>query len=247
MLSVWSRIWPSVRILHRNTDRWDEQRHRKDAEHRERAIGERDPARDRDPVGPHHQRCERDHGCIGGDGRGSRAIPGLVDTTAVGQNQRRPAPFAGRRALELRPSPTSGAADGNGGGGGHRPFSAAIDGRLSAVRGRCHARDRSASIRQRTWTAHPTGATSTGGGSGAATVSLGGGAAATSSARRPSGRMSGVPQRLQAIAVPNSDHFQHVGQQSCMSTAHSQQSPAAGRASCEDGAGTVTGSAQTEI
>jgi hypothetical protein len=59
--------------------------------------------------------------------------------------------------------------------------------------------------------------------------------------------MSGVPQRLHAIAVPNSDHFQHVGQQTCMTTGHSQQSPAAMRASSEDGAWTVTGSAQTEI
>jgi hypothetical protein len=53
-------------------------------------------------------------------------------------------------------------------------------------------------------------------------TSLGGGAIATSSARRPSGRMSGVPQRLQDITVPNSDHFQHVGQQTFMTTAHSQ-------------------------
>jgi hypothetical protein len=76
-------------------------------------------------------------------------------------------------------------------------------------------------------------------------TSLGGGAAATSSARRPSGRMSGVPQRLHDITVPNSDHFQHVGQQTFMTTAHSQQRKAPSQASCVDGAGTVTGSAQT--
>jgi hypothetical protein len=58
--------------------------------------------------------------------------------------------------------------------------------------------------------------------------------------------MSGVPQRLQAITVPNSDHFQHVGQQTWMTTAHSQQRTATDRASCADGAGTVTGSAQVE-
>ena len=76
-------------------------------------------------------------------------------------------------------------------------------------------------------------------------TSLGGGAAATSSARRPSGRMSGVPQRLQDITVPNSDHLQHVGQQTFMTTAHSQQRGAPNQASCADGAGTVTGSAQS--
>jgi len=51
---------------------------------------------------------------------------------------------------------------------------------------------------------------------------MGGGAAATSSARRPSARMSGVPQRLHDITVPSSDHFQHVGQQTFMTTAHSR-------------------------
>jgi hypothetical protein len=58
--------------------------------------------------------------------------------------------------------------------------------------------------------------------------------------------MSGVPQRLQANTVPNSDHFQHVGQQTCTTTAHSQQRRATDRARCADGAGTVTGSAQIE-
>jgi hypothetical protein len=76
-------------------------------------------------------------------------------------------------------------------------------------------------------------------------TSLGGGAAATSSARRPSGRMNGVPQRLQDITVPNSDHLQHVGQQTFMTTAHSRQRTAPNQPSCVDGAGTVTGSAQT--
>jgi hypothetical protein len=35
--------------------------------------------------------------------------------------------------------------------------------------------------------------------------------------------MSGVPQRLQDMTVPSSDHFQHVGQQTFMTTAHSHQ------------------------
>ena len=53
-----------------------------------------------------------------------------------------------------------------------------------------------------------------------------------------------MPQRLQDITAPNSDHFQHVGQQSFMTTAHSHQPDATGRAPSVDGAETVTGSAQ---
>jgi hypothetical protein len=163
-------------------------------------------------------------------------------TAKMPRTDRAPYPAAIQRAIEIQSVPT---ADGNGRGGGHRSFSAAIGSRLSPVRGRCHARDRFAAPRQRIRTDHPTGAPSTGGGSGGAMTSLGGGAAATSSARRPSGRMSGVPQRLHDITVPNSDHFQHVGQQTFMTTAHSQQRKAPSQASCVDGAGTVTGSAQT--
>lgn len=74
-----------------------------------------------------------------------------------------------------------------------------------------------------------------------------GGAAATSSARRPSGRISGVPQRLQVITVPTSVHFQQVGQHNFIATAHSQQRRLLTRGSCADGAETVTGLAQTEI
>jgi hypothetical protein len=59
--------------------------------------------------------------------------------------------------------------------------------------------------------------------------------------------MSGVPQRLQVIAIPGSVHFQQVGQQSFISTAHSQQADAASPALFVDGAETVTGSAQIEI
>jgi hypothetical protein len=59
--------------------------------------------------------------------------------------------------------------------------------------------------------------------------------------------MSGVPQRLQVITIPGSVHFQHVGQQSFISTAHSQQADAASPAPFVDGAETVTGSAQIEI
>jgi hypothetical protein len=59
--------------------------------------------------------------------------------------------------------------------------------------------------------------------------------------------MSGVPQRLQEVAVPNSDHFQHVGQQTFMTTAHSQQRKAPRQALCADGARTVTGSAQAAM
>jgi hypothetical protein len=53
-----------------------------------------------------------------------------------------------------------------------------------------------------------------------------------------------VPQRLQDITAPNSDHFQHVGQQTFMTTAHSHQPDATGRSPSVDGAETVTGSAQ---
>ena len=93
----------------------------------------------------------------------------------------------------------------------------------------------------------PTGSTSTGGGSGGAMSSLAGGMAATSSARRPSGRISGVPQRLHDMTVPTSVHFQQVGQQSFMTTAHSQQAREGRRMPFVDGAETVTGSAQIEM
>ena len=116
--------------------------------------------------------------------------------------------------------------------------------RFGAVLRRCHCRDRLASGGQRARTDQPTGSSSSGGGSGGATTSPTGGAAATSSARRPSGRMRGVPQRLQDITAPNSDHFQHVGQQTFMTTAHSHQPDATGRSPSVDGAETVTGSAQ---
>ena len=53
-------------------------------------------------------------------------------------------------------------------------------------------------------------------------TSLGGGSAATTSTRRPSARISGVPQRLHDITVLNSVHFQQVGQQTFMTIAHSQ-------------------------
>jgi hypothetical protein len=74
-----------------------------------------------------------------------------------------------------------------------------------------------------------------------------GGAAATSSARRPSCRISGVPQRLHDMTVPNSVHFQQVGQQTFITTAHSQQRRPASGPPFVDGAETVTGSAQIEI
>jgi hypothetical protein len=74
-----------------------------------------------------------------------------------------------------------------------------------------------------------------------------GGIAATSSARRPSGRINGVPQRLHDITVPNSVHFQHVGQQTFMTTAHSQQGRDGRPLPFVDGAETVTGSAQIEM
>jgi hypothetical protein len=38
-----------------------------------------------------------------------------------------------------------------------------------------------------------------------------------------------VPQRLHNITVPNSVHFQQVGQQTFMTTAHSQQGRNGGR------------------
>ncbi len=99
-------------------------------------------------------------------------------------------------------------------------------------------------MRQRARIDHPTGSSSSGGGSGGAMTSVAGGIAATSSARRPSGRISGVPQRLHDITVPNSDHFQHVGQQTFMTTAYSQQGRDGGRMPSVDGAEIVTGSAQ---
>jgi len=55
-----------------------------------------------------------------------------------------------------------------------------------------------------------------------------------------------VPHRLHNITAPSSDHFQHVGQQTFMTTAHSQRSGDAEEAACTDGAETVTESAQTE-
>jgi hypothetical protein len=78
-------------------------------------------------------------------------------------------------------------------------------------------------------------------------AALAGGIAANSSARRPSGRISGVPQCLHDITVPNSDHFQHVGQQTFMTTAHSQQGRDGRRMPSVDGAETVTGSAQIAV
>ena len=59
--------------------------------------------------------------------------------------------------------------------------------------------------------------------------------------------MSGVPQRLQVITIPGSVHFQQVGQQSFISTAHSQQADPVSPVPFVDGAETVTGSAQIEI
>lgn len=78
-------------------------------------------------------------------------------------------------------------------------------------------------IDQRTRTPQPTGSSSRGGGCGSAGRSVGGGSAATSSTRRPSGRSSGVPHRLHDMSAPSSDHFQHVGQQTLIATAHSRQ------------------------
>jgi hypothetical protein len=116
---------------------------------------------------------------------------------------------------------------------------------LCAVSGQCHGRDPPASIDQRARTDQPTGSSSTGGGSGGAGISLGGGAMATSSTRRPSSRISGVPHRLHDMTSPNSDHFQQVGQQTFITTAHSQQRRELRPVRCVDGARTVTGSAQT--
>ena len=112
--------------------------------------------------------------------------------------------------------------------------------------GRCHVRDVVAATDQRARTDQPTGASSTGGGSGGAMTSMTGGAAATSSARRPSCRISGV-QRLHDMTVPNSVHFQQVGQQTFITPAHSQQRRPASGPPFVDGAETVTGSAQIEI
>jgi hypothetical protein len=53
-----------------------------------------------------------------------------------------------------------------------------------------------------------------------------------------------VPQRLQDISSFSSDHFQHVGQQTFMTTAHSHQRRRGDMPTYVDGAGTVTGSAQ---
>lgn len=111
--------------------------------------------------------------------------------------------------------------------------------------GQCQGRDPPASIDQRARTDQPTGSSSTGGGSGGAGMSLGGGAMATSSTRRPSSRISGVPHRLHDMTSPNSDHFQQVGQQTFITTAYSQQRRELRPVRCVDGAGTVTGSAQT--
>jgi RNA polymerase sigma-70 factor, ECF subfamily len=57
--------------------------------------------------------------------------------------------------------------------------------------------------------------------------------------------MNGVPQRLQDISSFSSDHFQHVGQQTFMTTAHSHQRGLGGFPTYVDGAETVTGSAQS--
>lgn len=83
-------------------------------------------------------------------------------------------------------------------------------------------------------TAQPTGTISRGGGSGGLTTSTTGTSALTSSARRPSIRMSGVPHFLHDIAVPNSLHFQHVGQQTLMTTIHSRQRFRRGRVPSQD-------------
>jgi len=56
-----------------------------------------------------------------------------------------------------------------------------------------------------------------------------------------------VPQRLHVMTSPNSDHFQQVGQQTFITTAHSPQWGDLDPVPCVDGADTVTGSAQTEI
>jgi hypothetical protein len=50
---------------------------------------------------------------------------------------------------------------------------------------------------------------------------------------------------LHDITVPSSVHFQHVGQQTLMTTAHSRQENRRARMRCLDGAMTVTDSAQT--
>ncbi len=92
--------------------------------------------------------------------------------------------------------------------------------------------------------AHPTGTTSSGGGSGGLATAPTCGSALTSSARRPSMRMSGVPHFLHDITVPSSVHFQHVGQQTFMTTAHSHQRNRCGGAPSRDGAMTVTCPAQ---
>ena len=54
-----------------------------------------------------------------------------------------------------------------------------------------------------------------------------------------------MPQRLHDVISPNSDHFQHVGQQTFMTTAHSQQWCGGHPVPRADGAETVTGSAQS--
>jgi hypothetical protein len=54
-----------------------------------------------------------------------------------------------------------------------------------------------------------------------------------------------VPQRLHDITVPNSDHFQHVGQQTFMTTSYSQQGRDGRPMASLDSAEIVTGSAQT--
>ena len=56
-----------------------------------------------------------------------------------------------------------------------------------------------------------------------------------------------MPQRLHDMTVPNSVHFQQVGQQTFITTAHSQQRRAASGRPFVDGAETVTSSAQIDI
>lgn len=52
-----------------------------------------------------------------------------------------------------------------------------------------------------------------------------------------------MPQRLQDISSFSSVHFQHVGQQTFMTTAHSHRRRRGGLPTYVDGAVTVTGSA----
>ena len=41
-----------------------------------------------------------------------------------------------------------------------------------------------------------------------------------------------MPQRLHDMTAPSSDHFQHVGQQTLITTAHSRQGNPTGFAAC---------------